>query len=210
TDIRFISPNAFSYGSSDGIRLNIEALEILLKGIRGILGRDGRIFFGTFPSEVRPEHVRPETLELIKRYCDNDNIVIGAQSGSERVLKALRRGHAVEDVKRAVRLCKDYGIKVNVDFIFGLPEETEKDQMDTVKLMQEVVEYGARVHAHYFMPLPGTPLQDAMASPLSDKLLQAIKGLLPTGRLFGQWAKQREFTEKLLKRRSQYVSETAD
>lgn len=205
-DMRFISPDAFSYGSRNGITLNLQALESLLKGIRLILGKDGRIFFGTFPSEVRPEHVTPETLGLIKKYCNNDNIVIGAQSGSERLLRFLKRGHSVEDVKRAVMLCRDYKIKVNVDFIFGLPSESEKDQFETLKLMQEIVDNGGRVHAHYFLPLPGTPLQDTLPSPLSDKLLSAINSLLPSGKLFGQWAKQMEFTKRLMKRRTPHVS----
>jgi B12-binding domain/radical SAM domain protein len=77
TDIRFITPNAFSYGSIDGKNLNISKIEDLLFNIRKIIGKKGRIFFGTFPSEVRPEHVNKETVDLILKYTDNDNLVIG-------------------------------------------------------------------------------------------------------------------------------------
>ncbi|MFX0163685.1 MAG: TIGR04013 family B12-binding domain/radical SAM domain-containing protein, partial [Candidatus Hodarchaeota archaeon] len=83
TDIRFITPNAFSYGSEDGKTLNLEKLEELLFSIREIIGENARIFVGTFPSEVRPEHVNQETLNLVLKYGNNDNITIGAQSGSQ-------------------------------------------------------------------------------------------------------------------------------
>ena len=46
--IRFVTPNAFAYGS-DGIHPRFEKIECLLKKFRH------QIFFGTFPSEVRPE-----------------------------------------------------------------------------------------------------------------------------------------------------------
>ena len=69
-DVRFISPNAFSYGSINGRKPNIRAIEELLEGIRGIIGPKGRIFFGTFPSEVRPEFVSEDILEVIKKYVN--------------------------------------------------------------------------------------------------------------------------------------------
>ncbi|GAH14902.1 unnamed protein product, partial [marine sediment metagenome] len=74
TDIRFISPNAFSYGSRDGKTLNLPVLEQLLINIREIIEPEGRIYFGTFPSEVRPEHVTEETLGLVLKYAANDNL----------------------------------------------------------------------------------------------------------------------------------------
>ncbi|MHA2289988.1 MAG: TIGR04013 family B12-binding domain/radical SAM domain-containing protein, partial [Promethearchaeota archaeon] len=61
TDIRFITPNAFSYGSHDGKTLNLSKLEQLLIRIEKIIAPKGRIYFGSFPSEVRPEHVTDET-----------------------------------------------------------------------------------------------------------------------------------------------------
>ncbi|TFF86234.1 MAG: TIGR04013 family B12-binding domain/radical SAM domain-containing protein, partial [Promethearchaeota archaeon] len=134
-DIRFISPNAFSYGSNDGKTLNIPKIEDLLFNVRKIIGSSGKLFFGSFPSEVRPEHVNQKTLDLILKYADNDNIIIGAQSGSQRILDLCHRDHSVEDVINAVDLTIDAGLKINVDFIFGLPNELEEDVNLTIKLM---------------------------------------------------------------------------
>jgi B12-binding domain/radical SAM domain protein len=106
--VRFLTPTALSYGSDDdGVRL--DAIEELLRTTREAAGRSARIYFGTFPSEVRPEHVTPEAVAMLRRWVDNDTIVIGAQSGSERVLEAMRRGHGVAEVERAVRLAVQAG-----------------------------------------------------------------------------------------------------
>ncbi len=47
-DIRFITPNAFSYGSLSGRDINFNILEELLKGVRSIIKENGRIFFWKF------------------------------------------------------------------------------------------------------------------------------------------------------------------
>lgn len=190
TDIRFISPNAFMYGSADGKSVNADAIEYLLRSVAEIVGGKGRIFFGTFPSEVRPESVTPEIIELIKKYCSNDNLVIGAQSGSERILESICRGHGVEDIRQAVRLTLQSGLKANVDFIFGLPDEKEKDVGLTLKLIRELTEMGARIHAHTFMPLVGTPFKDMPPGRIKRNVRKELEKLISVGKLYGQWHTQ--------------------
>jgi B12-binding domain/radical SAM domain protein len=190
TDIRFISPNAFAYGSSDGKQINIEALEDLLKSIREVIGNKGRIFFGTFPSEVRPEFVIPEAVELVKRYCNNDNLVIGGQTGSERMLKFIHRGHSVEDIYKAVEITIKLGLKANVDFIFGLPGETEEDKIQTLRVIKDLTKMGARIHAHTFIPLVGTPFGDMKPGKIDEKTRKEIQRLISQGKLYGEWEKQ--------------------
>jgi B12-binding domain/radical SAM domain protein len=189
-DIRFISPNAFMYGSRNGKTLEIEILEDLLKSVREILPEKGRIFFGTFPSEVRPESVTPETIEVVKTYCDNDNIVIGGQSGSQRILEQTCRGHGVKEIRQAVKLTIDSGLKANVDLIFGLPQETENDALSTLKLAKELARMGARIHAHTFMPLVGTPFKNMPPGNISPKIRLELERLISIGKLYGQWRAQ--------------------
>jgi B12-binding domain/radical SAM domain protein len=118
--VRFLSPTAFSYGAR-GREVDLGALEALLAGVRGSMGSTAKIYFGTFPSEVRPEHVTHEALALVKRFASNTQLVIGGQSGSDRVLESAHRGHTREDVLRAVRIAREAGFLPNVDFLFGLP-----------------------------------------------------------------------------------------
>lgn len=190
TDIRFISPNAFMYGSRDGKTLEIDAVTELLKSVREVLSHKGRVFFGTFPSEVRPESVTPETIELVSSYCDNDNIVIGGQSGSERILEQTCRGHGVEDIRRAVKLTIESGLKANVDLIFGLPGETEEDAHLTLLLAKELTKMGARIHAHTFMPLVGTPFKDMPPGKIEPEAKKELERLVSVGKVYGQWRSQ--------------------
>ncbi|MBI4656410.1 MAG: TIGR04013 family B12-binding domain/radical SAM domain-containing protein [Elusimicrobia bacterium] len=190
-DTRFISPDAFSYGSMDGKTLNLKALEELLKNTRKVLKKEGKIFFGTFPSEARPEHVIPETLELTRRYADNRNLLIGAQSGSDEMLEKIKRGHTANDVYNAVRLAKKYGFTPLVDFIFGLPGETRKEAHANLKAINDFIKMGARIHTHFFMPLPQTPLKNAKPAPLSKTLETKLKRITGQGKAFGQWEQQK-------------------
>ena len=176
---RFISPNAFSYGS-DGFHPRWDKIEHLLRQCRH------QIFFGTFPSEVRPEFVCGESLDLISRYCANTKLHFGAQSGSDAVLRHLHRGHTSRDVITAVELCRDHAIIPIVDFIVGLPFETDEDQRATVGLIQWVARSG-KVHVHRFIPLPGTPLAGSTARPLLKETVKVCGNLALRGKLTGSW-----------------------
>src|SRR5262249_14760812 len=98
--MRFVTPTCLSYGSDD-TSVNLDAVDALLAGVRSAMP-EGKIYFGTFPSECRPEHVTREALAVLRKWVDNDVLVIGGQSGSDRVLEETRRGHTVADVVRAV------------------------------------------------------------------------------------------------------------
>ena len=189
-DIRFTSPNSLAYGS-DGLSPKLDKIELLLRAL-ALLKRP--IYFGTFPSEVRPEFVSVQALELITKYCSNRVLNIGAQSGSPRVLKAIYRGHDVDVVETACQLCRDHGIEPLVDFIFGLPMETEEDQLLTLELIGKIIDEGGRVRAHYFTPLPGTPLARTAPAPVADQVACELGKLALQGKLTGSWmAKGRTF-----------------
>lgn len=199
-DLRFISPTSLSYGSDDE-HVRLDQIEALLRRTKEVMGPDGRVFFGTFPSEVRPEHVTPEALALIKQYCANDELVIGGQSGSERVLESSKRGHDVAAIVHAAKVALANGFVPNVDFILGLPGEEPGDIAQTVTLMKELGDLGAVVHAHTFMPLPGTPFRDAAPGTVDEATRVELDRLASQRRLFGQWKVQVKIAAELADRR---------
>ena len=201
TDIRFITPNAFSYGSSNGKSLNIPLLEKLLIEVTKIIKPKGKIYLGSFPSEVRPEHVTKETLGLILKYAANDNIVLGAQSGSQKVLDSCNRGHSIKDVYNAVNLTLEAGLIPKVDFIFNLPGETEEDIELTIDFMYKISDMGAKIHSHTFMPLPLTRFAYEDVKDVDEKIIKAISKLSSQGLAYGEWKKQ----EKIAKDISKYL-----
>lgn len=193
-DVRFITPNALAYGSEDGKRPNTKALTNLLTGIRKILDKKGRIFFGSFPSEVRPEFVSKEILSLLRQTVDNKNIVIGAQSGSTSLLRRMKRRHTLEDVLKASENIVRAGFTVYVDFIFGCPGETEEDLRETEDFMLRIARLGAIIHAHTFLPLPGTPWGKRQSTPLPPWFKKFLGTLAQEGKLFGQWQTQEKLS----------------
>ena len=176
---RFVTPNAFAYGS-DGIHPRFDKIGHLLRKC------SHQIFFGTFPSEVRPEFICDESLALISDYCTNTKLHFGAQSGSDAILSRLHRGHMIADAIRAAELCHDAGITPIVDFIVGFPFETDHDQRETVAAIQEIAGIG-KVHAHRFIPLPGTPLAGTRARSLLPETEKTCGDLALGGKLTGSW-----------------------
>ena len=181
---RFVSPNAFGYGSKDGITPDPRAVEALLQVTRDAGMKE--IFLGTFPSEVWPTSVTPELLALVKAHCSNESIALGLQTGSPDVMRAVRRGHTVEQGVAAVALIARAGFVPKVDFIFGFPGETDADRAKTRELLAHLVaEYGATVHAHLFDPLPGTPLAGTTPSTLDGATRELLAMLAGQKKLTG-------------------------
>jgi B12-binding domain/radical SAM domain protein len=176
---RFVSPNAFAYGS-DGIHPRFDKIEKLFLRLKN------SIYFGTFPSEVRPEFICGESLSLIVKYCSNTRLHFGAQSASDSVLERLRRGHTADDVIHAVELCTEFSITPVVDFIVGIPFETDEDQLQTLDMIRWVARFGS-VHVHRFLPLPGTPLAGTTARSLLPETEKICGKLALSGRLTGSW-----------------------
>ncbi|HMK47843.1 MAG TPA: TIGR04013 family B12-binding domain/radical SAM domain-containing protein, partial [Methanocella sp.] len=180
-DKRLVSPNAFAYGSN-GISPDPAAVEKLLKHL------SGNIYFGTFPSEVRPEFVTPEMLEIVTAYCANKEVHLGGQSGSDRMLRMIHRGHTAADVVGAACMIKDAGLTPVVDFIFGLPGEDKYDQASTLECIQTIIGEGGKIRAHYFLPLPGTELADTPSAPVQPEIDRLLGKLALSGRLTGSWS----------------------
>ena len=198
-DIRFITPNSFGYGKSRNDIINlIDALQIIRR-------EGGRLFLGTFPSEVRPEYVCEDVVRNLRGKIDNKRIIIGAQSGSNRVLKLLNRGHTVEDVDEAISILSRYGFSVDIDYIFGLPFEEDEDIELTLKHIEKVISLGARIHAHVFMPLPGTPLEFAPPGTIDVRVRKFILKLIGKGYVYGYWEKQEIIAREISRLRSEGI-----
>jgi len=83
------------------------------------------------------------------------NIFYGIESGSQYMLDQMKKGITVEEIKRALQMTKDAGIKAQCSFIIGLPGESLKTLGDTDALIHEIKPswYGWS----YWCPFPNTP-----------------------------------------------------
>ena len=112
--------------------------------------------------------------ELIAAYSEIPKLVnhlhLPIQSGSDRILAAMKRGYTALEYKSRVRKLRTYrpNISMSSDFIVGFPGETDKDFEDTMRLIEDVVyDYS---FSFIFSARPGTPAAD-----LADETPLAVK-----------------------------------
>jgi B12-binding domain/radical SAM domain protein len=200
-DFRFLTPTSLSYGAR-GPEPDLAAVEALLAGVREEIGPERNLWFGTFPSEVRPEHVTSASLALLKKWVSNRALIVGGQSGSDRVLAASARGHDAACIERAVALCVEHAFVPHVDFLLGLPGEEPANVDATLQLMDRLVARGAKVHGHTFLPLPGTPFRKAPPGALTPDVRRRLRNLASKGQLYGQWEQQEATAQAMVAARS--------
>jgi B12-binding domain/radical SAM domain protein len=176
--IRYLTPDAFAYSDVPAL---LDAVE---------KAGASQQMLGSFPSEVRPDRVDAGLLGLVKERCLNRTLVLGAQSGSDRVLKLMRRGHTVEQARQAVAMTAEAGLTPHVDILLGFPGEQFEERRATLDLAAGFLEdTNARLHAHVYLPLPGTSAWPAPPEPLEPFVISTLREMQYSGRLDGHWEK---------------------
>ncbi len=101
---------------------------------------------------------------LIKAHAEIPELVkflhLPVQSGSDRILAAMKRNHTALEYKSRIRKLKAAvpDIVISSDFIIGFPGETEKDFEQTMKLVQDVgFDFS---YSFVYSSRPGTPAAD--------------------------------------------------
>jgi B12-binding domain/radical SAM domain protein len=184
----FLSPNALCYGGR-GRKTEQKKLQYLLDKSTSIEGLK-EVYFGAFPSEVRPEFVTRSVLEMMKQYVANKTVQIGLQSGSDKVLKLANRHHTVEEGINAVNIALDVGFVPHVDMIFGLPGENNEDIQASLEICELILDMDAKIHAHVFMPLPGSEFENMPVGSLTRETRQILGEMARKGNLTGSWNHQ--------------------
>jgi radical SAM superfamily enzyme YgiQ (UPF0313 family) len=108
---------------------------------------------------VRPELLNEELVSYYKR-SNCYMLSIGAESGSPRILKFLRKGYGVEQITRAFQLADKYEIETSAYFIIRIPGETSADIAKTVQLIQKTKPI--YLILQIYQPIPGNDLYDLL------------------------------------------------
>lgn len=120
TKLKFNKFKTIYIGGGTPSVLSYEELEILLSSLKPLLRKNGE-----FSIEANPESLDEEKLKLFKKYGIN-RISIGIESFNEKYLKLINRDYKI-DYFSLINLVKKYIPNINVDFIYGLPNESLKD-----------------------------------------------------------------------------------
>ena len=133
-------------------------------------------------------HPKEMTARLIGLYATLDKLVshlhLPVQSGSDRILAAMKRGYTALEYKSIVRKLRAARPKLSLttDFIVGFPGETEADFEATLKLVEDVRFDGAFSFA--YSARPGTPaaeLPNAVPPDIQQARLTRLQALLDAG-----------------------------
>jgi tRNA-2-methylthio-N6-dimethylallyladenosine synthase len=155
--------NAYRDEMDDG---NFADFALLLEYIHELPGIE-RIRYTT-------SHPKEFTTRLIEAYTKLPKLVnhlhLPVQSGSDRVLAAMKRGYSVLEYKSIIRRLRSVRpeISLSSDFIIGFPGETKTDFDATMNLVEEM--NFDESFSFIYSPRPGTPAAD-----LPDDTPHAIK-----------------------------------
>ncbi len=108
---------------------------------------------------TRANTVDKEILSLMKK-AGCIRISFGAESGSPRILKIIRKGIMSEQVINAAQMSSDVGMKVMINFMVNLPYETPEDLRMTIDLMKRLNRIKNVTAAYGFSIIyPGTEME---------------------------------------------------
>ena len=165
-EVTLLGQNVNAYRGAIGDRTQVADFAMLLEHVADVPGIERIRYTTSHPREMSPR--------LIGAYATLPKLVsqlhLPVQSGSDRVLAAMKRGYTVLEYKSIVRRLRAArpDICVTSDFIVGFPGETDADFAQTLKLIDDVRFDGS--FSFVYSPRPGTPAAD-----LADQVPHDVK-----------------------------------
>ncbi|MGE3334797.1 MAG: tRNA (N6-isopentenyl adenosine(37)-C2)-methylthiotransferase MiaB [Rhodospirillaceae bacterium] len=166
--------NAYHGAGVDGEVWNLGRLARALAEIEGL----SRIRYTT-------SHPRDMDDALMAAHRDLPALMpflhLPVQSGSDKILEAMNRGHAADDYRRIIATLRGYrpDMALSSDFIVGYPGESDKDFEATMALVREIT--FAQAFSFKYSARAGTPaavLKTQVPEDVKDARLYALQDLL--------------------------------
>jgi len=119
-----------------------------------VIDKYGRSFEFFLPNGIRLDTLDTEVLLLMRQANFRKEVAVGIESGSERVLKLMKKSLSLDVVREKVALMNKVGFRPIGYFILGFPGETKEDIRKTIRLALELKLSAAAFTP--FAPMPGT------------------------------------------------------
>ena len=87
-------------------------------------------------------------------------VSFGIESANPAILKTIKKGITLEQIRNAVRMCRRTGITAYASFILGLPGETPQTIKETVNFAANLQQEGLAYGFHILAPFPGTEVRE--------------------------------------------------
>ena len=202
-EVILLGQNVDSYGHDLPDKPELADLLGELNEIKGL----ARIRFLTnHPKDMSPRLI--EAVACLDKVCEQ--ICLPAQSGSNDILKAMRRGYTVEHYRQLITQIRSKipEVALSTDVIVGFPSETEEQFQQTFNLLTELK--FDTVHVAAYSPRPGTiasreyedniplaekkerlqkieRLEEGIATEINRRLLDKTVEVLVEGKKDGKW-----------------------
>ena len=163
-EIILLGQNVNAYGKR-GLEQTVPFHELLYR-VASVPGVERLRFITSHPKDF--------TRECITAYRDIDTLVnhlhLPVQSGNNRILKAMRRMHTIEEYIGLIDELKTTvpDIALSTDIIVGYPSESDSEFEDTLALMEKIKFSSSYMFS--YSPRPGTPAQN-----FPDSVPQSVK-----------------------------------
>ncbi len=112
----------------------------------------------TWEGMTRANRIDEELLRIMKK-SGLVRLSFGIESGNQRILNVIKKGITLEDIKKAYEITKKCGIETRGSAMIGLPSETTKEVMDTLKFIRKLKGCD-QIYLNITTPYPGTELYD--------------------------------------------------
>lgn len=119
-----------------------------------------------FKCQNRADLINEESADLLKR-CGCDEVWMGVESGSQKILDAMEKGETLDSIKNANKLLKRHGIKVGFFLQYGYLGEDYDDIKQTLQIVRECLPDYIGISVSY--PLKDTPFYEKVASQMGEK-----------------------------------------
>jgi radical SAM superfamily enzyme YgiQ (UPF0313 family) len=96
-----------------------------------------------------------------------ENVWMGAESGSQKILDAMDKGITIEQIHTATALLKKHHIHPSFFIQFGYLGETKKDILATIQMINTLLPFSIGISVSY--PLPGTVFFEKVKNDLNNK-----------------------------------------
>ena len=175
-EITLLGQNVNAYRGVDGAG-NTQSLSFLVSQL-SLIADLKRIRYTT-------SHPRDMTEDLIEAHATNSKLMpylhLPVQSGSDRIVKAMNRGHTVQSYLDTIARMRQTrpDMAISGDFIVGFPGETDGEFEDTLKLVR-AVNY-ASAYTFKYSTRPGTPAAESnqqIDEQVKSDRLQTLQSLL--------------------------------
>lgn len=107
------------------------------------------------PNGVRADRATEEMLKVMKR-AGFSEIAFGVEAGTNKVLKNLKKGEAIEQIEAAIKYACELDYKVTLFFLIGSPGETLEDFRQSLEIAKRYPIFSANFYN--IIPFPGTEL----------------------------------------------------